>query len=246
VNYRHVACILAFAIAVPSLASAQTRRRRPPAEPAPVAEPAPAVEAAPEPAPATAPAAAEPAPAPATAPAPAEEPASEGSGFGLTDPQRRGPFVDGGLWLTAHGGSQSWIRVEGGFPLSSSLSLLLPLMYAPERVDVPGYRATSHSLLLLPGVRYSFTLYAGAGGDFAPFVEGGVGAGIVRSKVDGFGGQSTSTHWLGAARVGGGATYVAPFGLSCTLQPFGLAVFFDENGASAAYDFSLMIGYRGR
>ncbi len=250
---RRVACILAFASVLPSAASAQPRRP-PQGSPPPAAEAAPPAPAGPEAA-AEAPVAT-PEPYGPAAPASPAPTGDEGAAIESTSepsppsepapPPRDGAFVNGGLWLTAgDSDTRSFLRVEAGLPLSSHLSLMLPVVYGPDRVDVPGYFSQRHTLLMIPGLRNDWTLYSGKSA-FTAYAEGGAGAGVVRSRTDEFGGQVDETTWLGVARVGGGVSFVTPFGLSATLQPLGLAVFFDDTGARARYDFSIMVGYRGR
>ncbi|MBC7171338.1 MAG: hypothetical protein H5U40_02865 [Polyangiaceae bacterium] len=196
---------------------------------------------------------------------PAEQPVAQQGGAAQGEPQARtsqygptplGTWFSGGLMATGGTGfyHRPWLRMEAGLPLNvgdrPGLSILLPLFYTGYgsiRTDFEGNQFGSRGSMLgfLPGVRYEWLVYEGYGA-VTIYAEGGAGLYLEHLRVvDDFSGfDDRDTRILGGFRAAGGGTFTFPFGLTLSSQPAGLITAFGRGGGRAAYEFSLLVGYR--
>ena len=160
-----------------------------------------------------------------------------------------------GAWVSA--GTSAWIRdgisagarLEVGIPIRDlplgHLSLALPVIFAPERVDILGLESKWFRVHIAPTLRWEWPLLE-RWGRLIVWGEAGGGVLIDRYTEPGGGGVPAfdDTTLFGVIRFAAGATFIFPFGLMLTSQPFGVMGTVGHDLGQGHYETSFLVGYR--
>lgn len=177
------------------------------------------------------------------------------SGGGARTVDRHGVTLLGGIGF---GSDQRWPRVDVLMPMplaqAPQLRVGVVLTFHHFKLDLPGIGAETYGLGLYPTATYDWRLpITSSAGDFVMGLDGSLGVGLGRFKIDvPFMPGTFESAWVAILRIAGRAEFRAHTGLVVSFQFLGIGVPLTEPDqpmqgtltTDIAYELALLAGYQ--